>query len=458
MVLPWPHTPVIHESPARSLSEARRAQSAHFVATQRACARGDRDACLSLAELYIHGRGVDADLFAARALLAPLCAAQHEPACITHAGLDLRSRVLSTAMSARLLVESRCTQGRDEWCELYADALSLGFGGPIQRTLVEPALRAACSREHPRACGALALWLIEHDGSTREERLSLATSACARGSARGCIALALLDRDERAGLQQLEQQCERGESRACSLAAQRWSEADRARADRLFREGCLFSRGWSSGCGAWVLGARNTRVDRDASLGLLLRSCEIERDPRACDQYVRRAITLDRRSTIEPIEAWLAPLCRDGALDVCVSLAAWPQSDRSASAEQTLREGCDRGDAFACGALGVRLLERGDDAQALIVLSSSCAQRDRRSCRVLAERAIGEAMMRGERLGALREPPEERAIRLRAALRGCALGDPSCCSIALASTRSPAESRAIDRMACGAGVVGRCDR
>jgi hypothetical protein len=221
----------------------------------------------------------------------------------------------------------------------------------------------------------------------------------------------------------------------------------------------LFARGAASGCGAWALDARGAPFDLESSVGLLLRSCEIERDPRACDQYVRRAIAIGRTSAIDPVESWLAPICQDGAREVCVALASWPGRARTAADVQVLRDGCDRGDVFACGSLGAHLLATDEAERGLALLDASCAQRDRRACRALVTRGRSEGSLDdGAREADSNESAASRDRRARASRTGCALGDPACCTAAIESARSPAESRAIRRTACAAGVVGRCDR
>jgi len=437
---------------APSIDDIDRPDSALFEAASSACVAGSIEACVTVAERLIDGRGVSRSLLAAKERLDVLCTADARRACALLARVDLWSLFPESVRTARLLAERECSRGESTACIALSDARALGLGGPIELAGVEAPLADRCDAGAEDACAALVFSRVSRD---RSRAAPDAAALCARGHARGCLASALVTTDVRSALVALERACSLGDGRGCALAAERYRQgplADPARAERLATRGCL-SLVPSSGCWAW-LSSSPTRFDEQTRGTLAERACQFERVSSACVDVVRAGLRqsgFDRPPMAMIWSTWLAPSCDAGAPWACGALGAlegtWPRSvDR---AIEHLRFACDRDDAFACASLGVVLnaqSTRGFEVEALW----------RRACE--AGEPLGCSAFVRARAPDNTSGQARRAELFEIAARGCALDDGECCVAAAERAPSPEAQRRLENRACQLGQDESCVR
>jgi TPR repeat protein len=442
---PEPPSPVVRAPEAPfDLEESQR-----FSRETVACSGGDNDACLSLADRFIHGRGAVGDNRRARSILEPLCASSVPRACAALAGLDVWATLPETAVHGRSLAQRECSSGQHDACVSLADARSLGLGGPIERDRVEPLLRASCSAAHHPACAALALWLVDH--GRVDESTAISQAECARSEPRACLAAALSSPDQRAADALTERACQLGSARACAAAARRARDAHQLdRAHALFQRAC-FALVPAAGCADWLDAEPDRFNDVTRSL-LAERACLFERDPAVCSRFVRAALVEHEFSLIAPVHSWLAVACDADDPVACSTFAAVLLRERrdDPRIEPWLRASCARRDVFACARLGDWLSLYAPRNESLDAWRRACDQGEVAACRSLAS-ALVERRSHGES-----PTPARLALAYPWAARGCALRDAQCCLVALYAAQNHREREPVARAACALGLLQHC--
>ncbi len=306
------------------------------VAT-RACARGNKRACRTLAESRL-GSGVRFDPICAEQLLDTLCAEGELGSCFRLGTLKLEGELASEDKSAgRSLIEQACNQGEYMAC---LDVVMRGeMGDAEKRRIVERAFGAvtkACAAEDAGACLELGSayahagqwYYLGTPAKDEAKQLELRQRACGLGSLDAC---SWLDRSERTDL--YKDDCDEEQS-ACALGNKQ--KDDTLREDWGFRR-C--AAGWDSAC---------------------------------------EGLTRARRGKIAPTAAhskergaWLEAGCLEGAAGACKILSLGTVVPLEPS-EKVLRTGCDLGLAASCEKLARAAEAAGDPGAQLKYLERAC--------------------------------------------------------------------------------------
>jgi len=186
-----------------------------------ACESGAAAGCRGLGGLYRDGRGIEADLPRAKALLEQACAAGDALSCVDAAELTLRVtsdatlatellvqacnrgvgsaciRVLQaergkaqlTAERERSLLEQACEGGDPSGCSLLGDAFLQGLIAPQSSSHAAMHYRSACDAGLSEACLRLAVLTEEGNGVLRDASaaVDLYSRACGAGLTNACL-------------------------------------------------------------------------------------------------------------------------------------------------------------------------------------------------------------------------------------------------------------------------------
>lgn len=364
-------------------------------ACQKACDAGKLDACIELGRRHETGDGVFRDEAVLQQVLGKACEKGERSACVSLASVLLDEKggwqKPLNALRAVALLQDACTARHAPACELFARALLRGKGLETDRPRAVLLFQSACDAGQLSACAEVGLALINGAGVARdrERGIRLIEETCAKNGAAACRTRAELREkgldgspaDPAAGLQLLEQACELGDGLACEQLAKRFYRGtgvnvDQARAVKLYERSC--SLGWPSACAGQSLG-----LDAGASLRLALVACQsglklycqpllyvppglsdlaydvMERSCRLGNnqhcQRLGRDLLAGHRGEPERARArrFFADACEAGRPSGCENLAdAWlldPGAD-AAKADRLLAAFCTRGRAEACAA------------------------------------------------------------------------------------------------------------
>lgn len=117
------------------------------------CEEGDGYACLWLANMYRHGRGVAESRAKARELLAQSCEASDARGCLAVAKMEsMGEGGASEVPEARAHFVKACRGGMGEACTMAASMLEKGIGGEAQPEEAAAMLKLGCELGSEKAC------------------------------------------------------------------------------------------------------------------------------------------------------------------------------------------------------------------------------------------------------------------------------------------------------------------
>lgn len=406
-----------------------------------ACAAGWAPSCTPEA----WRRSGRADLSAARAAFAPLCAAGDPLGCVvegwTWTQLPSTPGDVTHLAPDLDLGEARfgaaCDAGYPRGCSELASVLSKRMGGDLARAW--ELARGACTAQVANACQVAAnivgpsLLLVPDPRQTERE---LRVRACELGNMASCAALADMRRrgvegpaDPDGGLAELRRLCDEGVTRACSDASFALVEAGAKTEGRAMRaRGCEW--GDEDACALLAVGTmKGTGVPADPAAGLaeLERLCG-EGNGSACRRF--------------------GYVLRDGELaDV---------DQRRATA--AFEAGCALGDENACDAAGYRrlfgLAGPRDPDGGLAMLLKACAEDLAAAC-YDAGYALANGMVVARDVAAARTLLEEACARSHA--EACVRLGTLLEAEPAEARRAYAKARDLWRTSCDRGVARSCE-
>lgn len=214
------------------------------------CDEGNADSCFNLAVAYVEGEAVDRDRDRARELFDRACTGGNVSACTQ---LALRLDWKTDAVRVGELLGDSCDAGDALACRTYGQELIRGKRLGTDTARGERLLERSCELADPHGCPFWAAHLLNQKNDAKQARvvveqdcergngracafLGAWTSRCAGGTAPGMSSLescqSFAEADEATATVAYERACRAGVFDVCGTAAERVADQP-ARADKL---------------------------------------------------------------------------------------------------------------------------------------------------------------------------------------------------------------------------------
>ena len=394
------NTPTASESDAKDTA----------AACERACSNKGGEACVNHGELVDRFKIGEGHAEVARLAFEKACDGGEMRGCRRAAARAERTDVRKAAK----LYANACDKGDMPSCTGLGALHELGVGVSRDRARAVTLYDKACQEGDALGCAYHAFMLgagrgVKQDEAKAGELVKSAViglgTACDRGEAKECVALAaLLDKKEEARAVKLEQQaCDQGEPVGCTNLGVRTLlglgvTADAKKAAALFKQGC--DGGDPSAC--TDLGLLDAKVYFGVRRGVRGAStfklgCEGIYGVGCAGWGMLIPTPADHPADLPAAVSLSTKACDGGELVACVNLGAFHQygvgtPKNREKASELFKKACDAGDAGGCGELGsMYSTGRGvplDGKRAMDLFQQACDWGERDACTVIGDLKI----------------------------------------------------------------------